>query len=294
MRVDIESLRAFITVLDIGGVTKAANHLNISQSAVSHKLSRLEARVGRQILTKDKQKLVPTPEGKELLSYAQRLVSLHDEMTNRYRQTDMEGAVRLGATEDATAQKLSAVLARFRRLHPRVTLSVHVAQSLTLNQWLEQQKVDGAVLQVFADDMQDGDIVLWNERLVWVKAKDMITPQGSSIPFVSFDENCFYRRAAQNELIGSSRSLKVMMECPSSAGVRSGVKSGLGIALISERNLTEDLEVIDAGLPAFPEVCHVLRIGHGSGDKLMEDLCLAITREMQEHDAVDVSKIYMK
>ncbi len=282
LKIDIESLRAFVTVLDIGGVTKAASRLNLSQSAISHKLSRLEDQLGRKILVKDKHKFLPTPDGQELLSYAQKLVALHDEMTDQYRLSNIDGAVRIGATEDATAQKLSTVIARFNRVHPQVSLSIRVAQSLTLDQYLQQEKIDCAILQVFEDEMKTGDIALWNENLVWVKAKDMPTPQEQKIPFVSFDENCFYRQTAQHKLSGLMRSLNVVLECPSAAGVRAGVVSGLGIALISGRNLTDELEVIHSNLPHFPRVCHVLRFGKSVSKKLEESLSLAITNEMQE------------
>jgi DNA-binding transcriptional LysR family regulator len=79
MRLDIESLRTFKAVLELGGVTRAAKSLNLTQSAVSHKLARLEARVGRPILIKGDGGFLPTSDGQGLLHYAERLIALHDE-----------------------------------------------------------------------------------------------------------------------------------------------------------------------------------------------------------------------
>ena len=53
MQLDIESLRAFVTVLQLGGMTAAADALGMSQSAVSWKIKRLEERVGRALLVRD-------------------------------------------------------------------------------------------------------------------------------------------------------------------------------------------------------------------------------------------------
>ena len=50
VRRDIESLRALKVVIDAGGVTRGAERLNLTQPAVSHKLKRLEQRLGRPLL----------------------------------------------------------------------------------------------------------------------------------------------------------------------------------------------------------------------------------------------------
>lgn len=53
MQLDVESLRTFATVLDLGGMTRAAEALDVSQSAVSWKIKRLEEKVGRDLLIRE-------------------------------------------------------------------------------------------------------------------------------------------------------------------------------------------------------------------------------------------------
>jgi DNA-binding transcriptional LysR family regulator len=281
MRLDIDSLRAFKTVLETGGVTRAAERLNLTQSAVSHKLARLEERIGRPILVKGPGGFAPTADGQNLLSYAERLVALHDEAADHFRSSELAGAVRLGSIESVTGKKLAAVLGRFRRLHPQVSLSIRVAQSLTLRRWLEAAELDLAIVQVFEDEAEPGDRELWRGDLIWVRAADHPVTIGRTIPFVSFDENCFYRLAARRRLTGSGRALDVVLECPSGAGVRAGVRHGLGIALLSRRDLEPGLvEIDDADLPRFPPVRYVLRRCRGAGGELLDSLQEAVAQEM--------------
>jgi DNA-binding transcriptional LysR family regulator len=282
MRLDIDSLRTFMTVLDLGGVTRAAQKLHLTQSAVSHKLARLEEKIGRPVLVKIGGAFMPTADGRRLLSYAERLIALHDEAADHFRSSDIAGEVRLGASEDATGSKLAAVLGRFRRLHPRVSLAIRVAQSLVLQQRLQAAELDVTVMQIFVQEKAADDLELWREDLVWVQAADHPIAAGSTIPFVSFDENCFYRQAAQQALAGSGRKLDVVLECPSAEGVKAGVRHGLGIGLIGRRILSEGLSVITADLPAFPQVCHVLRWRVGLPSDLQKSLTDAVLHEMLE------------
>ena len=99
MQLDTESLRTFATVLDTGGMTSAAQQLNLSQSAVSWKIKRLEERVGRDLLVRDGRSLRPSRDGQELLVYARAIIDLHDEAVARLSSSELTGRLRLGATD---------------------------------------------------------------------------------------------------------------------------------------------------------------------------------------------------
>lgn len=284
MRLDIESLRTFKAVVECGGVTRAAKTLNLTQSAVSHKLARLEERVGRPILVKSENGFVPTSDGQELLHYAERLISLHDEAAQYFRSSELDGRIRLGATEDATSKKLAGVLARFGRIHPNVSLYARVAQSLVLNFWLTTGEIDLAIMQIFVEQKEATDIELWKEDLIWVRPVNNPVKLGRTIPFVSFDANCFYRLAATRRLAETGRSLDVVLECPSKEGVRAGIRNGFGVGLLSRRNLVEGLRELEDGLPRMPQVCHVLRSRSLSPSAAEQSLTESIVAELLESD----------
>ena len=63
VRLDVESLRVFRQLVVAEGFTAAAERLGVTQSAVSHKIRRLEERIGRDLLRRDGQSFVLTPDG---------------------------------------------------------------------------------------------------------------------------------------------------------------------------------------------------------------------------------------
>ena len=71
---DITSLRSFVAIVDAGGVTRAAGFLNLTQSAVSMQIKRLEDMLGLPLFNRAARKLVPTPAGEQLLGYARKMI----------------------------------------------------------------------------------------------------------------------------------------------------------------------------------------------------------------------------
>jgi DNA-binding transcriptional LysR family regulator len=67
---DLTSVRAFVAVVDAGGVTKASGFLNLTQSAVSMQLKRLEESIGVSLFDRSARRLALTGAGEQMLGYA--------------------------------------------------------------------------------------------------------------------------------------------------------------------------------------------------------------------------------
>lgn len=236
----IEALRAFSLVVETGGFTPAAERLHVTQSAVSWRIKRLEDRIGRPLLTRASNRVVPTDDGRELLVHARRILSAHDEAVAWLRGPDLVGSIRIGATEMFTAEGLADFMRRFGHRHPRLQLGFRLEQSRVLRDWLERGEIDLAVFQVTEHDLHARDRVLREGELVWA-TRPGGTAIGDPVHFVSFGPNCFYRPLAEQALAATGRRLRSVIESPSLAGVRSAVAAGLGIALLDRRSILPDL-----------------------------------------------------
>jgi len=106
MNLDVESLRTLLAVLDHGGMTAAAKHLDLSQSAVSWKIKRLEERVGKALLIRDGHSLRPTSEGRALIDDARTIVEVHDRAVCRLRMSELSGTVRLGSNTETRTRRV--------------------------------------------------------------------------------------------------------------------------------------------------------------------------------------------
>ena len=284
MRLDIESLRAVKTVADSGGVTRAAARLHLTQSAVSHKIKRLEDRIGRPLFRRAEGGWGPTEDGARLLRYAERLLAVHDEAVAQLARRDLAGSLRLGITEDTTGAGIAGILARFARLYPKVSLSARVEQSLVLRERLERVEIDLAVVQVFERDIAPGDLVLWRDDLLWVQSPDFEPAAGGRLPFVAFDQNCLYRRWAEAALAETGPALEIVLECPSFDGVRSAANCGLGVTIINRRNLRSGLVETALSLPGLPRVAYVVRAAKPKPAPAVAALKAASADELSEED----------
>ena len=94
-RLDIDALQALLAVEAHGGVTRAAEKLNLTQPAVSHKIKRLETQLGTPLLTRRSSADLFTQEGYRLLGYAKRILDLHDEAIASIEQNPLNGTLRL-------------------------------------------------------------------------------------------------------------------------------------------------------------------------------------------------------
>ncbi len=279
-RLEIDALRALWAIRHHGGVTRAADALGLSQSAVSHKIKRLETSLDCDLLTRRPGAPMFTAAGEELLDYAGRILGLHDEALLSLAKSTLAGRIALGLTEDTTCSDLSRVLGRFRRLHPQVSVRTKVRMSLVLRAMLEKGELDAAIVQVFAHEVRPADVVLFREGLNWVKSPELPLPLGEALPFLSFDDECFYRRWALDIGQDGGANLETVFECASAAGIVAAVTAGLGVALLSDRHLRPEMEVLTGHLPAPPALAYVVRRARKARNPALDTLVAEIETEI--------------
>ena len=260
VKLDVDSLRALKSVADHGGVTRAAQHLALSQSAISHKIKRLEEHIECRLLTRRSGAPLLTETGERLLGYANRILALHDEAAASLSRRSLTGKIRMGMTEDMTSSGLAQVLARFAHVFPDVSVRVHVAQSLVLQEEVDSGAIDLGVMQVFADDVRDDDTVLFRHSLCWAKSKDFELPPNGPVPFLAYDDRCFYKAWLVENLATMGREFRTVLDCSSNAGILAGVEAGLGVSIVNEEHLSPRMGVIsDGSFRTPPGIVYIVR-----------------------------------
>lgn len=256
---EVADMRALRAVVENEGVTNAAQALKLSQSAVSHKIKRLEVNLGKVLLNRAQGGGALTDDGRHLYDYACRILSLHDEAVSALVSEDLVGEIRLGITEDMITSGLGNLMGRFARNYPDVHFKTIVEQSRTIDAMLAGGDLDIGVVQVFASDAQAADIILKRDTLVWIGSKDHDLSKHPYLPFVAFDRNCFYRQWLETRAADPERPLRVVMECASVAGVIEAVRAGLGYALVSKSRVPDSVVEAAIGIEPPTQVVHVAR-----------------------------------
>src|SRR5215469_1329794 len=120
-------LQVFKSVVEEGGVIRAASKLHRVPSAVTTRIKQLEASMGVKLFHRDRQRLHLSPAGELLLDYADRLIRLSEEARDVVTGTRPRGVLRLGALESTTASRLPPILAGFHSRYPEVRLELVTA-----------------------------------------------------------------------------------------------------------------------------------------------------------------------
>lgn len=283
MQLDVESLRTFLAVLDHGSMTRAAEQLHLTQSAVSWKIKRLEDRLGRRLLIRDGRELRSTREGRMLADEARSIVTAHDRAVARLEESALSGRVRLGSNEEITASRLVAVVGRFNQIHPDAWIEVVVDNRRDLASLLDRGELDVAVIQVADDELRDDDTVLWIEQLVWVTGRDTAYDAGC-VPVVTFGDCCSYNAVSEPLLAAADIDHWRAFSGQTSPGVKAAVEAGLGVAVLGSRFLGEGIVEWKPGveLGELPSMYQVARVDTHDASPLALALVGAIVDEISE------------
>src|SRR5690606_36548653 len=110
-------LRTFQAVAQNRSFTRAADQLNLTHSAVSAQIQRLEEQAGVPLLTRNTRHVSVTRHGEVLLGYARAILQLNGNAFEQLRGGVQDLKVRIGATDDVMCGSLPEVLWQFRREH---------------------------------------------------------------------------------------------------------------------------------------------------------------------------------
>jgi DNA-binding transcriptional LysR family regulator len=121
MKLDIDGVQAFVLVAELGGFHKAAQKLNLSQTALTRRIQKLERFLGLRLLDRTTRSVTLTPMGREFLPRATRVV---DDLTNsigRLRDIAREasGDVVVACVPSMAYQQLPQVIRAYAARHPR-------------------------------------------------------------------------------------------------------------------------------------------------------------------------------
>jgi DNA-binding transcriptional LysR family regulator len=132
-REELVDLNAFLTVAEEQSFTRAAAKLGTSQSALSHTIRRLEARLGVRLLTRTTRSLAPTEAGERLLGTLRpALDSIGDELVSLSELRDKPaGTIRITTSEHAANSVLWPALEKLLPDYPDIHVELSVDSGLT-------------------------------------------------------------------------------------------------------------------------------------------------------------------
>lgn len=238
---DLTALRSFVTVADVGGVTRAAGYLNLTQSAVSMQIKRLEDALGMQLFLRAARKLALSPEGEQLLSYGRRMLALNDEALSRFAATACDGEIRLGVPHDIVYPAIPGILKRMASAYPCVRINLVSSFTILMKDAFARGEFD--VILTTEEGPDPGAEVLGARTLVWVGAPDGNAWQRRPLR-LGFKDTCIFRPRAQSALDAAGIPWQLATGGESEQAVEATVAADLAVTARMAGSIPEGTAVI--------------------------------------------------
>ena len=164
---ELRHLRVFVTVVEQGAHTRAAQALGISQSTVSETLSALERTLGTALFRKAARGPMLTPSGEALLPHAQRMLALSSELVADLAKvsTSVSATLVVAAVESLSAYVLPSRVASLRERWPNARIEIVTGICPQIRESVAAGKSDLGLLLEAETGVDDGSI-LAKTRLV--------------------------------------------------------------------------------------------------------------------------------
>jgi DNA-binding transcriptional LysR family regulator len=145
--VDFKSIETFLWGVTLGSFRGAGQRLNTTQPAISQRIAQLERELGVKLLNRDHRVVSPTPSGRQLMVYAEKLIGLRAEMMAEVgERSAMRGVLRLGVAETIVHTWLPRLIKSVNTAHPNLSLEIEVDITPNLTARLLEQEIELAFL----------------------------------------------------------------------------------------------------------------------------------------------------
>ena len=254
LSLEIDLLRSFVVVAEVLALSRAANRIGRTQSALSQQMKRLEEIVDQTLLRRTGRGVELTNPGQRLLIHAQRMLRLHDEAMADLSGQGLSGTIRFGCPDDYAAVFLPHLLRQFSSQHPQALVELMCAPTPRLLEQLEMHALDLAMISLPQDALNDD--IIRHEPLVWVGYPGLESAQFDPLPLALSDPDTLDHVAACEALQREGRAYRIAYASSSLSGLTALVRSGQAFAVITQTAVTPDLAILknDPGLPPLPTI----------------------------------------
>jgi len=287
---NLGQLKIFYLTSKMGSLSKAAGELNITQPAVTKGIQRLQEYYGIKLFNRFGKKLVLTDVGNALFIIADKIFDLeiHAEDTIREFLQQKQGHIRIDASESFGAYYLPSIVNPVSKEHPNVRFSVNIIPSGLVVENVANLSNDIGFIsfpieneKVICREILEDHLIfvapashpLVNKRRLTymdLSGQSMIVHEKGSVPY----------QATQHFLKTNKVDCFISLEFSSNRAISKAVEAGLGIALVSKKIVSDDIQMgkmVELPFPG-PPITHKYYLVHHKDKYFSEVLSRLISK----------------
>ena len=260
---NLDYLRYFVKLAQVGHYTRASEQLNISQPSLSHAVRQLEEELGVPLFERQGRNTQLTQFGAEFLDCAARTLATLDEgVTSLRRKARGEGLIRLGFLRVLGTDYVPRLAARFLAAHPdrQIQFTFHSGRTQELLEGLADRRYDLVFCSRPAPELGLTAVPVRAQELV------LIVPPGHPLagrsgvslaeaapyPMVCFSRDSGLRAVVDELFDALGVCPQVAWETEEDQVVAGLVAQGFGIAVVPEMDVLHQLDLVALPITAPP------------------------------------------
>lgn len=237
----ISKYEALAKVVELGSLTKAAEVLGCTQSAVSHAISNLESEFGFAILKRSRAGVRLTSEGERIMPPVRGMLNYEEQLkqtVSAIRGLDF-GTVRIGAFTSVAVHWLPSVIKEFQSDYPNVDIKLLNGDYHDVEQWIIEGSVDLGFVNVPAD-LGCECVPLMEDRLLAILPRDHKFASYPKFPLVECETEAFItlletsNHDANKALSAAGIKPNIRFSTKDDYAIIAMVEQGLGISIMPE------------------------------------------------------------
>jgi DNA-binding transcriptional LysR family regulator len=250
---DLRRLEVFAKVAELGSFSRAAEALFLTQPTISEHVRALEVELGLSLLDRLGRGATPTPGGRVLLDYARRMLTLAEEARQAIErfQGRMSGTLMVGGSTIPGEYVLPALIGQFKSKYPDILISLRVASSRQVSEWVDEGRVEVGVVgaqpalrTLTAHELMSDELVIAVPAgHPWAGRKTVALADVRSEPLIVREPGSGSREALERALHEAGTNLeafRVAGEIGSTQAVKQAVRAGVGITIVSRRAVEDE------------------------------------------------------
>jgi DNA-binding transcriptional LysR family regulator len=251
---DIWQLNIFCKVLALKSFSKAGDAVHISQPTVSSHIKYLENYYGIKLIDRLPKEAVPTKAGALLFSYAKRIIALKEEAESAMAefQGNIKGTLLLGGSNIPGVYLLPRIIGAFKQAYPHVNISLAIGDTEEITQGVMDGVIELGIVGAVSDAKNiSQEILIEDEMCLVIPATHTLRDKKRiklsrlvQEPFIVREKGSGTLKSIQLSLEKRSyqiEQLNIVAEMGSTAAVIQGIKSGVGISILSMIAVAEDI-----------------------------------------------------
>ncbi|AKG37067.1 LysR family transcriptional regulator [Paenibacillus durus] len=235
----------FQKIVELGSLTRAAEALGLTQSAVSHAISSLEDEFGFVLLIRNRTGVRLTLNGERVLKHIRSLLNCDEQLKQEIAAIKgvEAGTIRIGTFSSVSINWLPGIIRSFRQEHPLIEVKLINGDYDEIEDWLKNGEIDFGFMSLPALDSFEV-IPLWMDRMVCIVPKQHPLSGSKRISYAQIEQESFIMptkgcdQDVRRVLSKLPHQPRVQFEAGDDYAIIAMVENGLGISIISEMILS--------------------------------------------------------